>query len=107
MCVGPVGTADRTDRDLSSTCREHVRRTIPPNQLRAVIDNIGLPNSGINITYNNSGTMGPSDGDILISLGEDHAPTAEYVKKLRRMLPREYPGTTFSFLPADIISANS
>jgi multidrug efflux pump subunit AcrB len=101
---GPVGLRIEQTADLFDHVEDTVRRTIPPNQLRAVIDNIGLPNSGINITYNNSGTMGPSDGDILISLNEDHAPTAEYVKKLRRLLPRAYPGVTFSFLPADIIS---
>src|SRR5471032_2783409 len=101
---GPVGLRIEQTADLFDHVESTVRRTIPPNQLRAVIDNIGLPNSGINLTYNNSGTMGPSDGDILISLGEDHAPTAEYVKKLRRLLPRAYPGVTFSFLPADIIS---
>jgi multidrug efflux pump subunit AcrB len=81
-----------------------VRQTIPPDQLGSIIDNIGLPNSGTNLTYNNSGTTGPQDGDILISLKEDHSPTADYVKTLREKLPRDFPGTTFSFLPADVVS---
>jgi multidrug efflux pump subunit AcrB len=100
----PIGQRIEQTANLFDHVENTVRRTIPPNQLRAIIDNIGLPKSGINLTYNNSGTMGPSDGDILISLGKDHAPTAKYVKKLRQLLPRDYPGVTFSFLPADIIS---
>ena len=81
-----------------------VRRTIPPEQLDNIVDNIGLPYSGINMAYQNTGTIGPEDGDALISLKEDHAPTAEYVQKLRTILPQKFPGMTFSFLPADIVS---
>jgi len=81
-----------------------VRQTIPPDQLDTIVDNIGLPYSGINMAYQNTGTIGPEDGDALISLKEDHGPTAEYVQKLRAMLPRKFPGVTFSFLPADIVS---
>ena len=62
------------------------------------------PVSGINMTYNNSGTIGAQDGDIQIKLNEDHRPTADYVRMLREQLPRAFPGVTFSFLPADIIS---
>ncbi|AZQ56124.1 efflux RND transporter permease subunit [Burkholderia cenocepacia] len=100
----PVGTrVEETAAELDRI-ENTIRRVIPPAQLRAVIDNIGLPNSGINLTYNNSGTLGPQDGDILISLSRDHAPTADTVRTLRERLPRDYPGTTFSFLPADIVS---
>jgi len=81
-----------------------VRRIIPPAQIGSITDNIGLPFSGINMAYQNTGTIGPEDGDALISLKADHASTAEYVKALRTRLPREFPGTTFSFLPADIAS---
>ena len=81
-----------------------VRRVIPPRQLASVTENIGLPSSGINMAYQNTGTVGQEDGDMLISLSADHSPTAEYVKTLRTELPREFPGTTFSFLPADIVS---
>jgi multidrug efflux pump subunit AcrB len=69
-----------------------------------MVDNIGLPPSSINLTYNNTGVMGAQDGDFQIALKEGHAATAEYVRKLREVLPREFPDTTFSFPPADIVS---
>ena len=81
-----------------------MRATIPPSQLDNIVDNIGLPFSGINMAYQNTGTIGPEDGDALISLKEDHDPSAGYVKTLRTVLPQKFPGTTFSFLPADIVS---
>ena len=84
---------------------EHtIRRTIPPDQLDNIVDNIGLPFSGINMAYQNTGTIGPEDGDALISLNPDHEPTESYIKELRSKLPQQFPGTTFSFLPADIVS---
>jgi multidrug efflux pump subunit AcrB len=101
---GPIGLRIEQTADLFDHIESTVRRTIPPNQLQGMVDNIGLPNSGINLTYNNSGVMGPEDGDILISLDKDHAPTADYVKKLRVLLPQAFPGASFAFLPADIIS---
>jgi multidrug efflux pump subunit AcrB len=100
----PLGTRVEDTADLFDHIEATVRQAIPPDQLANVIDNIGLPNSGINLTYNNSGTIGPQDGDILISLAKSHAPTAQYVRELRTQLPRLFPGTTFSFLPADIVS---
>ena len=72
--------------------------------LEAAADNIGLPASSINTIYNNSGTVGPQDGDILLKLREGHAPTAGYVATLRRELPKSFPGASFAFLPADITS---
>jgi multidrug efflux pump subunit AcrB len=81
-----------------------IRQVIPPNQLDNIVDNIGLPYSGINMAYQNTGTIGPEDGDALITLKEDHASTEGYVKTLRTVLPQKFPGTTFSFLPADIVS---
>jgi multidrug efflux pump subunit AcrB len=72
--------------------------------LDGIVDNIGLSVSGINMAYNNSGTIGVEDADILISLKPDHAPTANYVKTMREQLPRQFPGVSFAFLPADIIS---
>ncbi len=84
---------------------EHtVRRIIPPDQIDNITDNIGLPFSGINMAYQNTGTIGPEEGDAYISLDENHAPTAGYVKQLRTILPKEFPGVTFSFLPADLVS---
>ena len=69
-----------------------------------MVDNIGLSISSINLTYNNTGVVGEQDGDIQIALKQGHAPTADYVKKLREVLPKRFPGVTFSFPPADIVS---
>ncbi|WP_175981725.1 efflux RND transporter permease subunit [Burkholderia sp. BCC1630] len=100
----PIGTRIEETAAEFDRVEAIVRRVIPPGQLKEVIDNIGLPNSGINLTYNNSGTTGAQDGDILISLAAHHAPTARYVRELRQILPRALPGSTVSFLPADIVS---
>ncbi len=81
-----------------------IRRIVPPSELETIVDNIGMPVSGINLVYNNTGTIGTQDGDIQILLKPDHRPTAEYVAKLREQLPLRFPGATFSFLPADIVS---
>jgi CzcA family heavy metal efflux pump len=81
-----------------------IKQIIPPEELAALVDNIGIPYSGINTSYNNTGTVGPQDGDIQIALNPGHRPTADYVTLLRDELPRKFPGTTFSFLPADITS---
>src|ERR1700730_7653984 len=77
---------------------------VPPRELAGVIDNIGLPVSGINISYGNSAPIGPADADILISLKGGHRATAEYVRALRQSLPREFPNATFAFLPADMVT---
>jgi multidrug efflux pump subunit AcrB len=98
------GTRIEETARLFDLVEQTVREVIPPNQLDNVVDNIGLPFSGINMAYQNTGTIGPEDGDALISLREDHAPTAGYIKQLRTILPQKFPGTTFSFLPADIVS---
>jgi CzcA family heavy metal efflux pump len=98
------GTRIEETARLFEQIEQTVRTTIPPNQLDNIVDNIGLPFSGINMAYQNTGTIGPEDGDALISLKEDHDPTAAYVKALRTVLPQKFPGTTFSFLPADIVS---
>ncbi|TCM19672.1 CzcA family heavy metal efflux pump [Novosphingobium sp. PhB165] len=100
----PVGTRiDEAARNFEQITTE-VRKIIPSAQLESVTDNIGLPVSSINTVYNNSGTIGPQDGDMLITLKEGHPPTDGYVAQLRRELPRRFPGTQFSFLPADITS---
>ena len=80
------------------------RRFIPPDELATMVDNIGMPISGINMSYNNTGVIGPQDGDIQIKLKEGHRPTHEYVERCARSFPRAFPGTTFAFLPADIVS---
>jgi len=81
-----------------------VRRIVPPRDLSTVIDNIGVSPSPSNMTYNNSGTITPGDGDIFITLAEGHRPTAGYMRLLRERLPRDFPNVAFSFPPADIVS---
>ncbi len=81
-----------------------IRRTIPPRELLTITDNIGLPYSTINTTHSISGTIGTSDADVMVALKEDHHPTADYVAQLRKILPVAYPGVTFNFLPADIVT---
>ena len=100
----PTGTRIEQTAAEFDHIERAIRSIIPPDQIGDVVDNIGLPFSGLNIAYSNTGTVGPQDGDVLISLKEGHGPTAAFVKTLREKLPREFPGTTFSFLPADIIS---
>ena len=98
------GTRIEETARLFDRIEQTVRHTIPPGQLDNIVDNIGLPFSGINMAYQNTGTIGPEDGDALISLKEDHAPTADFIKELRTRLPQQFPEATFSFLPADIVS---
>ena len=100
----PIGSRIEDTSAQFDRIARTIRGVIPKDELVSLVDNIGLPVSSINTTYNNSGTVGPQDGDILIQLSKDHAPTADYVKKLRTLLPKAYPGTQFSFLPADITS---
>jgi multidrug efflux pump subunit AcrB len=99
-----VGTRVEETANLFNQVESTVRKVIPPEDLGTVVDNMGLSNSGINTTYNNTGLIGEQDGDIQIALNEGHRPTAEYVRKLRELLPRQYPSATFSFPPADIVS---
>jgi len=98
------GTRIEETARLFEFVEQAVRRQIPAAEIDNIVDNIGLPFSGINMAYQNTGTIGPGDGDALISLKAGHAPTDGYIKKLRTVLPRQFPGTTFSFLPADIVS---
>ena len=100
----PVGTRLEQSAELFAQIQQRVKRIIPPGELGTLVDNIGLSSSGINNTYNNTGTIGEQDGDIQIALNEGHHPTAEYVRQMREQLPREFPGVTFSFPPADIVS---
>jgi multidrug efflux pump subunit AcrB len=100
----PVGMRIEETSARFTEVEKAIRDIIPPAQVASVVDNIGTYLSGINTIYNNTGTIGESDGDIQISLAEGHSPTAEYVSRLREELPRRFPGLTFSFLPADIVS---
>jgi len=99
-----IGTRVEESARQFAEIEKVVRQVIPPHELDTLVDNIGFPVSGINMTYNNTGTIGSQDGEIQIGLSEDHRPTADYVHTLREELPARFPGATFSFLPADIIS---
>jgi CzcA family heavy metal efflux pump len=99
-----IGTRVEEAANQFADVQKVVREVIPPQEIEAMVDNIGLSISSINLTYNNTGVVGEQDGDIQIALKEGHAPTADYVKKLREVLPRRFPGVTFSFPPADIVS---
>ena len=100
----PTGTRIEDTLQSFGSIENDVRRVIPPGDLDAIIDNIGMPGSFVNLVYLNSGTIGPGDGDILISLKQGHRPTADYMRRLRETLPRDFPGITFSFPPADMVS---
>jgi CzcA family heavy metal efflux pump len=82
-----------------------IRRTIPPRELETVLDNIGVPYSGINLSYSNSGTFGTSDAEILVQLKQERGkPTTAYINELREKLPQQFPGVQFFFQPADIVT---
>ncbi len=99
-----TGTRIEETARLCDLVEIEIRKLIPPAELRTILDNIGLPSSGTNLSYNNSGTTGPADADIIVSLNKGHRPTDEYVRLLRQKLPELFPGTTLYFLPADIVS---
>jgi CzcA family heavy metal efflux pump len=99
----PVGTRIEDASAKFGDIEQEIRKVIPPDEVASIVDNIGLPTSSINMIYNNSGIIGYQDGDIYVSLKADHHPTADYVRTLRQHLPVQFPGTTFSFLPADIV----
>ena len=99
-----TGTRIEETTKLAGRIGEAIRKIVPADELDGIVDNIGLSVSGINMAYNNSGTIGVEDADILISLKPKHAPTDDYVKTMREQLPRQFPGTSFAFLPADMVS---
>ena len=99
-----IGTRVEETSNQFAEITKAIRQLIPPSEIATIVDNIGMPVSGINMTYNATGTIGTADGDIQIKLNEGHKPTADYVKLLREELPARFPGVTFSFLPADIVS---
>ena len=89
---------------LCDRVEDTIRSIIPAKELITIADNIGIPYSGINLTYSTSAPIGPSDADIYISLRPDHHPTDDYIRTLRARLPEVYPATLFTFPPADIVS---
>jgi multidrug efflux pump subunit AcrB len=99
-----TGTRIEDTARLADLVETSIRKTIPSSEVDSVLDNIGLPYSNINYIYNNSGLTGAADADVLVSLKEKHHKTVDYERTLREKLPREFPGTTFYFLPADIVT---
>ena len=100
----PTGTRIEQTALLCDRVEAAIRRVIPKREIASVIDNIGLPYSGINLSYSNSAPVGSEDADIMVSLTPRHRPTARYVQDLRLALHEQFPGVTFSFVPADIVS---
>ncbi|MBU9251970.1 efflux RND transporter permease subunit [Burkholderia multivorans] len=100
----PTGTRIEETARLTDEVEAKIRTVIPPRELAGVLDNIGVPVSGINLTYDSSDPIGSEDADVMITLRPDHAPTAAYVATLRNVLAQSFPGVTFAFLPADIVS---
>jgi CzcA family heavy metal efflux pump len=99
-----VGTRVEDAANQFADIQKVIRTVIPADEIETMADNIGMPISGINMTYNNTGVIGPQDGDIQIKLREGHEPTDGYVKALREKLPARFPGVSFAFLPADIVN---
>jgi len=101
---GKTGMRIEETARLCDLVESSIRRVIPANELDSILDNLGLPYSPMNTMHSTSGVIGAGDADILVSLRETHHPTADYARELRRRLPREFPGATFYFLPADIVT---
>jgi len=99
-----TGTRIEDTARLCDDIERVIRQEIPPSQLATIIDNIGVPYSGLNLSYTNSAPVGTGDADILVSLNEKHRPTEEYMRALRDKLTTQFPGTEFYYLPTDIVS---
>jgi multidrug efflux pump subunit AcrB len=99
-----TGTRIEETARLCDLVEQSIREQIPTKEVSSIIDNIGLPYSGINLSYSTSAPVGPADADILVSLSEHHHSTDKYIHDLRIRLANEFPSVTFSFLPADIVS---
>jgi multidrug efflux pump subunit AcrB len=98
------GTRIEETAQLVEKVDQCIRRIVPAAELDGILDNIGIPNSGISLSYSNNGLLGTGDADILISLKKGHRPTQEYEKTIREALAHQFPGILFYFLPADIVS---
>ena len=98
------GTRIEDTAPLCDDIEDQIRKIIPAKDLGSIVDNIGVPNSGINLAYSTSAPIGPGDADIMITLNKGHAPSDDYVRELRQKLPDLFPSVSFAFLPADIVS---
>ncbi|MCW5117786.1 efflux RND transporter permease subunit [Burkholderia cenocepacia] len=100
----PTGYRIEETARLADQVERVIRETVPPDELGAIVDNLGLPVSGINLSYSNAGTIGTLDGELLIALKAGHRATGHYVQTLRTLLPQRFPGVEFFFQPSDIIT---
>jgi multidrug efflux pump subunit AcrB len=101
---GPTGMRIENTAFLCDLVENSIRQQVPAAELSSIIDNIGLPYSGINLSYSNSAPVGTSDADILVTLSPKHHPTADYVNQLRLSLAKQFPGVMFAFLPSDMVT---
>jgi multidrug efflux pump subunit AcrB len=99
-----TGTRIEETARLADEVEQFIRAQLPPGEVAGIIDNIGVPYSGINLVYSASQPIGPGDAIMLVSLARGHRPTEDYVRGLRIALPRRFPGAEFMFEPADIVS---
>jgi multidrug efflux pump subunit AcrB len=99
-----TGTRIEDTARLCDQIESVIRREVPQSELGTIIDNIGIPYSGLNLSYSNSAPVGTADADILVTLAEKHRPTAEYTHELRDKLTQDFPGTSFYYLPTDMVS---
>jgi multidrug efflux pump subunit AcrB len=101
---GPTGMRIEDTAFLCDLVENSIRQQVPAAEMKSIIDNIGLPYSGINLSYSNSAPVGTSDADILVTLTPNHHPTAVYVDQLRLSLAKQFPGVMFAFLPSDMVT---
>ena len=101
---GPTGTRIEETAALCDRVDASIRQEIPKNELVSIIDNIGIPYSGLNLSYTSTGVVGSADADITVALTEKHHPTDTYVQRLRAKLATQFPGTTFYTLPVDMVT---
>ena len=100
----PTGMRIEDTAFLCDLVENSIRKQVPKAEIKSIIDNIGLPYSGINLSYSNSAPIGTSDADILVTLTPEHHPTADYVNQLRLSLAHDFPGVMFAFLPSDMVT---
>jgi multidrug efflux pump subunit AcrB len=99
-----TGTRIEDTARICDQIEDVIRQEIPQAEMGTIIDNIGIPYSGLNLSYSNSATVGTADADILVTLAEKHRPTDEYTHNLREKLTKQFPGTEFYYLPTDMVS---